>query len=165
MFQKKKTVDRFEFLKFFKVNHSIDIPYENDLRGIPQTDPKINVELNNLADLVIVGVNTAKMQSVLIPESGDPNNILELGYVFGCLDASKTLLWNVEDFNRSFFHLGFRFYYGDLDKARTALINLGVAINNNDTEFMKVATIGRSETVRMITEKKQASGLIELFSK
>lgn len=163
-FRKKKAKDEFGFITYFKVNHPLDIPYENDLKGKPTNDPEIQAELNRMVDLACEGALPAKLQAVMLSDSGDPYNQSELGYVFGCLDVYKSKLWGVEDFNRSFFHCGFRSYYGNMDAARTALIGLGMAIANSHPEFMQASKIGWSDAYKMITEKTQPSGLMTLLS-
>jgi hypothetical protein len=143
----------------------LDIPYYNDLKGISTGDPKIQTKLNRLVDLACFGASPAKIQSVLISQAGNPSNKLELGYVFGCLDAHKSYMWGVEDFNRSFFHCGFVSYYGSMDAARTALINASIAIDDKNLKFMQAATIGTLDAIKLMTEKTPPSGLVTLFSK
>ena len=163
--KKKEPEERSRVLTYFQVNHPLDIPYENDLNGKPTSDPEIQAELNRLVDLACLGVSPAKLQSVLAPKSGNPHDLFELGYLFGCLDVYKSLIWGVEGFNRSFFHCGLYSYFGNMDDANAALLGLGSSIANNDPEFMRATKIGQSDAKKMIDEKKTPSGLMDYFSK
>ena len=164
--KKKKKEEKPSPLSFFKVNHPLDIVYEQDINGIRTRDPKVQAELNQLADLACMGASLAKVQAITIrAQVKDPFDLFVLGYVFGCLDVYKTQLWGVQDFNRSFFHCGFYSYFGSWNAANDALINLSKAINSNEPEFMRAAKIGSSDTFNMIQEKKIPNGLIEYLLK
>lgn len=162
-FKRKPKSGDFDWLNSFQTNHYLDPIYLNDLNGTRTDDPKIQADLDRMVDLACLGVSPAKVQSVMASHSGNPANLWELGYVFGCLDAHKILLWGVKDFCRSFFHCGLMSYYGNTDAARTGLINIGIAITSNDPEFGRGANKGRSDAMKSISEGSVPSGLIEFL--
>lgn len=165
-FLKKKKEEKPSTLSFFKVNHPLDIVYEQDINGIRTRDPKVQAELDRLADLACLGASLVKAQTMTISaHSKDPFDLFELGYVFGCLDVCKTHLWGVPDFNRSFFHCGFYSYFGSWDAANNALQSQGIAIINNEPEFMRAVKIGSSDVFNFIQEKKTPNGLMEYLLK
>ncbi|WP_299841597.1 hypothetical protein [uncultured Paracoccus sp.] len=148
----------------FQANHYLDAVYLNDLNGTRTDDPKIQAALDRMVDVACLGVSIAKIQVEMTSHRRSPANLWELGYVFGCLDAHKILLWGVKEFCRSFFHCGLMSYYGNADAARTGLMNIGIAITSNDPEFERGSNKGRSDALKMISERSVPSGLMKFLN-
>lgn len=163
-FKTKKRADRSRALKFFQVLHPLDTVYENDLNGVPTTDPNVQSELNRMVDLACTGVSAATLQAMLLPSCRNHRDPFVQGYVFGCLDASKKILWGVEDFNRSFFHCGFLSYFKSMEAADAALMDAGAAISEQEKTFMQALGIGFADTVKMLQKKGHPSGLADHFN-
>lgn len=172
-FLKKKSSpkQRSRVLDYFQVNHPVDLTYKDDINGVAIKDAKAQKELERLTDLAIAGTAPAELQAIMLPESKDPHNMVELGYVFGCLDIFKCNFWGVKDFNRSFFHYGFLIYFGSFEAkdaalavADSALMAAGAAITDKNSEFFRAVEIGRDDAIHYAETRSPPSGLINLLS-
>ncbi|HIP22478.1 MAG TPA: hypothetical protein EYG79_02610 [Rhodobacteraceae bacterium] len=146
-------------MKYLQINHPLDLPYENDLNGVRTKDPKVQAALNQMVDIACMGATPAKLQRDLAHYISDPNDLFEIGYVFGFLDAHKTFIWKVSEFNRSFFHIGFRSYFENWELTNIGLLNAVTAISGNDTEFMHAVQIGKVDALRLLEEGAHPNGL------
>ena len=165
LFKKKKpTKPRSRVLDYFQINHPVDVTYENDINGVVTKNEEAQKELDRLAKLATAGTAPAELQAVMMLDAKDPNNILELGYVFGCLDIFKCNFWGVKEFNRSFFHCGFFIYFGSFEAADTALMAAGASITDKNPDFLKAVDIGRDDAIHYAETRSPPSGLVKLLS-
>jgi hypothetical protein len=99
-------------LRYFQSRHRIDDMYLADLLREANPSGVIKNEIEKMCIIVESAMMPLQLTSQWSGGQGDPHNEELIGYLFGWLDVFKTQVWQVRDFNRSFFHFGFLLWFG-----------------------------------------------------
>jgi hypothetical protein len=155
-------------LKFFKSTHRIDDAYLADLMREATPTGEIAADIEKMCKIVGLAVAPIQMSAHLLHDYGSPTDEEVVGYLFGWLDAFKTNVWHVHDFNRSFFHYGFLIWFGSsesgdrganhMQKAMSAMTCLGLSITDAAPRFMAAAKRGQAEARAFLVEQKPPKG-------
>lgn len=124
----------------------------------------IKNEIEKMCIIVESAMMPLQLTSQWSGGQGDPHNEELIGYLFGWLDVFKTQVWQVRDFNRSFFHFGFLLWFGGplatkegIDRHRnamTAMLSLGLGIQTHNPQWTSAARKGREEALDFLAEEK-----------
>jgi hypothetical protein len=153
-----------EGLHLFQARHRIDDAYLADILGRATPTGEVANDIQRMCSIVESAIGPLHAVANLRNINRNPLDEPSTAYIFGWLDVFKIYVWDVRDFNRSFFHYGYLIWFlgpnemERFESAMTAMRCLGVNAVDPSQAWKAEEKRGRDEARAFLLEKRTPTG-------